>query len=117
MRRWIKLAYKQSIKGRHRQHLVGVVVVAGGRVVAKSFNLSRPYGIDNRGFHAEERALRNLRIPGSTVIVVRANKNKNICGQSKPCTRCLELIKKRKVKKICYLDIDKVMHIEKILYN
>lgn len=117
MYRWIKLAYKESIKGRHKQHFVGVVVVSGGRVLAKSFNLSRPYGIENRGFHAEERALRNLRVEGTTVIVVRTNRSGNICGQSKPCSRCLAVLRERKVKKICYLDDNKTVVIEKLLYN
>lgn len=115
MSRWIRLAFKEAKKGRHRQHKVGAVVIRGGKVVSKAYNISRPFGIDNCGFHAEERALREDRnFKGSTIIVVRSNLNFNIAGLSKPCDKCMKVIRAKGVKKICYLDDNKVFITERV---
>lgn len=104
MTRWIRLALKTAATGKHPQHLVGAVVVKGGNVLSKAANLSRPFGLDNCGFHAEERALReDIDYRGATIIVVRINSKSGNTGLSRPCIKCMKIIRSRGLKKIIYL--------------
>ncbi len=102
---WLfKQALKEARKGRHKDALVGALLIRGGSVVARASNMSRPFGCSNRGFHAEERVLKNRDARGLTLVVVRANRNGKPATMSRPCEKCLPLIIKKGVKKVIYIN-------------
>lgn len=115
MSRWVRIALKTACLGEHPRHLVGAIVVKGGKVLSKAANLSRPYGVLNGGFHAEERALREeIDYRGAVVIVVRVNKKTKIVGMSRPCERCMRVIISKGIKKIIYMDSELTVCVEKV---
>jgi len=115
MVRWVRIAFKVAKKGRHKVHHVGAVVIKGGRVVSKAANMSRPYQKINCGFHAEERALRgNKDFRGAVIIVVRSNVKSNISGLSRPCDKCMKVIRAKGIKKIGYINQDKEFVLERV---
>ena len=109
--RWITLAEKEAAKyGRHKQHLMGAVIVRGGSVLSKAANLSRPWGKLNCGRHAEERALVPTRdFSGGKIYVARIGMR-----MSKPCKRCLSKIKLAGLTHMVYLNWDKQIIEERV---
>lgn len=102
MTRWLRIANKTAQQGKHHSHRVGAVVVRGGKVLASAYNISRPFGRDNGGRHAEERALNNLDgrdFSGATLYVTRYGRT-----MSRPCPQCMEAIVRANIKKVVYLD-------------
>ena len=112
----ITLAYKESLKGIHKHQRIGAVLLKGGSVIGKEYNISRPYGDYNRGSHAEERLLNKNagKTQGATLIVARSNKNGKLCSMSRPCHICYPLVKKSGIKKIIYVDWDEKIVIERV---
>lgn len=102
--RWIEQARKESLLGRHKDQLVGALLIKGGNVVARASNMSRPWGVCNRGFHAEERLLKNRHAKGCILVVVRSNPKGKLSTMSRPCKKCFPLVKKSGVKKIIYVN-------------
>lgn len=95
----------------------GAIIVKGGRVVGTGYNKNRnstrvvsPELIKTHcSWHAEELAIRDAgdNLKNSIIYVARINKR----GQdrnSKPCPKCMLLIKENKIKKIIYTLEDKV---------
>ena len=111
MNRWLKLANKVS-QGSNHNHQLGAVVVRGGAVLAVAFNISRPYGIDNGGRHAEERVLHNKdgrNFKGATLYVCRWGSR-----ASKPCPKCMKAIIEAGIKKIVYFNYVHEMIVERV---
>lgn len=81
---------------------MGAVVVRGGVVLSKAYNLGREtnYGTPNRGRHAEERALSPHRdFSGAVIYVARHD-----AQISRPCDNCYQKIKQAGIRKIVYVD-------------
>lgn len=114
MRRWIRSALKIARNGRHPEFKFGAIVIRGGSVISRAANFSRPYGIDNRGFHAEERALNESKnYKGATLIVAcRTNSGRNHI--SRPCEICMKLIEQKGITKIIYLNREGNICVERV---
>lgn len=113
MRRWIRLAHKVSLYGKHPISKIGAILLKG-KPIAFAANYSRPYGTENRGFHAEERVLKNCDAEGATIVVVRSSINGSLATMSRPCTRCWELLKNKGVKKVIYINWEGEIVIERV---
>ena len=59
-------------------------------------------GHKNWTIHAEERLLTKFNCSGSKIIVFRSNGDKS----SKPCRKCIELLKMADVKKVIFFDLN-----------
>lgn len=113
----IKTAYKEALKGRHPSQKVGAVLYKGGCILGRASNMSRPFGLDNRGFHAEERLLNKCskeKLEGATVVVVRTNLKGCISSMSRPCPSCFNLLVENGIKKIVYIDWKNKIFVEKL---
>lgn len=98
--RWLNVALKEARFGRHKQHRMGAVIVRGGSVLSRAANQSKPFGLTNRGRHAEERALTPTRdFSGAKLYVAREGSR-----MSRPCRSCMRLIIKAGIDRIVYLD-------------
>ena len=98
--------------------MLGAVVIQGGNVISTAANMSRPYGLDNCGFHAEKRALRGRKdFKGAVIIVVRMNTRGKLSGMSRPCPKCMKVIREKKIKKIIYVNDNREICIEKVQYS
>lgn len=99
-------AGKSSQRYRH-----GAVIIKGGSVIGTGYNKGRnnpnyisPEHIKSDGsYHAEEVAIKNAgeSIQGATIYVARINKT----GQdrdSRPCKKCMAVIKDAGIKKVIY---------------
>lgn len=96
--RWLRLALKVCVEGKHSAHRMGAVVVKSGAVWGKAANISKPWGLLNRGRHAEERALCRGRDWKGTVVFVAREGGK----MSKPCVRCREMMRSKGVSEVVY---------------
>jgi deoxycytidylate deaminase len=110
---YLRAAFKAALKGSHPHTKVGALLVKGGRVLASSSNMSRPYGCMNRGYHAEERLLRNVDATGCILVVVRLNKRDKKATMSRPCSKCWPLVERSNVKKIVFINWDGKVEVEK----
>jgi deoxycytidylate deaminase len=100
------IATKSVANKRH-----GAVIVKGGRVVGTGYNKNRnstrivsPELIKTHcSWHAEELAIKDAgdNIKNSIIYIARINK-KGQDRNSKPCSKCMLLIKTNKIKKIVY---------------
>lgn len=100
------LAKKSAARKMH-----GAIVVKGGRVVGTGFNRNRnnpnivsPEHIKTEcSYHAEESAIRDAGndVRGAIIYVARVNKHGED-RDSKPCPKCLTLIKDSGIKRIFY---------------
>jgi len=112
--RWIEQARRESLFGRHKDQLIGALLMKGGKVIARASNLSRPYGDCNRGFHAEERLLRKRCAKGCTLVVVRSNRRGQPSTMSRPCHKCFPLVQSSGVKKIVYVNWEGQIVVERV---
>lgn len=106
------IATKSVANKRH-----GAVVVKGGRVVGTGYNKNRnstrivsPELIKTHcSWHAEELAIKDAgdNIKNSVMYIARVNK-RGEDRNSKPCPKCMSLIKENKIKKIIYTLEDRV---------
>lgn len=113
----IRQAHRQSLRGRHKDCLVGAILMKGGNVLDRASNLSRAYGEKNRGFHAEERLLKKYRdCTGCTLVVVRSNRNGKLSTMSRPCAKCWPLVVSRNIKKVVYVDWNGSIVTERVNY-
>jgi tRNA(Arg) A34 adenosine deaminase TadA len=100
------MATKSSSRNTH-----GAVVVKSGRVLGSGWNKDRnhpsvvsPENIKTDcSYHAEEVAIRdaNHYVRNATIYVARVNKHGED-RDSKPCSRCLNLIKISGIKRVIY---------------
>ena len=103
----------------HRCKL-GCVIVDGHRIISSGHNSKTKFhriqseldnkffpGYENKGpIHAEVSALiplikRRMDLSGTTLYTYRENKGGKL-AMSRPCPRCMQLIKEQGIKKICY---------------
>lgn len=123
-----EMAYFNSAKSiselsDHRCKL-GCVIVDGHRIISSGHNSKTKFhriqseldnkffpGYENKGpVHAEVSALiplikRRVDLSGTTLYVYRENKDGKL-AMSRPCPRCMQLIKEQGIKKICYTTND-----------
>lgn len=108
MRKWLNLALKIAPQGKHHCHRLGAVVVRSGQVISKATNISRPYGKENGGRHAEARALRpHMNCNGATLYVAREGGS-----MSRPCEDCWEKIRTSGIRKVVYMNWDSELVVE-----
>lgn len=93
----------------HMNYRHGAVLLSRGKVVASGYNYTlltrevfstRPHP----GFHAEECCLasaRARRVWGDTILVVRVNP-RNELRLSRPCKRCLGLLRRKGVRRVLF---------------
>ncbi len=112
--RWIEQARRESLFGRHKDQLIGCILMKGGNVIARSSNMSRPHGECNRGFHAEERILRHRTAKGCTLIIVRSSRAGELSTMSRPCKICYPLVRRAGIKKCVYIDWDGQVVVERV---
>lgn len=110
---FIRTAFKVALKGNHQHSKVGALLVKGGQIIAMAANMSRPFGCMNRGFHAEERLLRNIDATGCTLVVVRLNSKDKKATMSRPCEKCWPLVMSSNVKKVVFINWDGKIKVEK----
>ena len=88
----------------------GSVIVKGGRVISTGINKDRSHPRivstehikDHCSVHAEIDAIKKAKdVTGATIYVARVNK-RGKARDSRPCTRCYEVIKNNGIKKIIY---------------
>lgn len=101
MNNWFKLAMRLTKKSSHKKHKMAAVVISGGRVLSIAANTQ------DWGGHAELRALRNINCKGGIIIVARSNGR---C--SKPCKKCLQLIRESGLAKMVYIDKEGTLEVE-----
>ena len=108
--RWIRDALRVAQKSTHVMFRMGAVIVRGGAVVSRAANQPRPWRENNRGKHAEERALRpHNDYRGATLYVARIGGS-----MSRPCEGCWEQIRKRGIAKVVWVDWDGSIVTERI---
>lgn len=105
-KRPLVLATREAYKSSFR-HRVGAVVLKKGRVVSRGFNsvtthrlLRSKYG--HFSIHAECAALLK-RAPGDTIVVVRVRRDGRL-GMSRPCSKCMAMIKECNIRYVVYVD-------------
>ncbi len=92
--RWLNLALRVSEDSTHDQFKMGCVIVKSGSILALAANHHQ------WGRHCEKRALSRIdNAEGSTIYVMRANRR-----ISKPCFRCLLLLKEKQIRKAVYIN-------------
>lgn len=90
----------------------GAILIKKGEILGAGFNINHFRNTDvfvdrpTPSHHAEERAMVGLRhdqIRGSTIMVIRIDNN-NGCNlkMSKPCKRCLSLMKRKGIRKVIF---------------
>ena len=104
MKRWFKLALKQTQKSTHSKHKVGAVIIKGGAVLSAAHN---------RGAWWRCGELRAIKIKGNyegaTILVARSN-----MGCSRPCIRCQKVIKEAGIKSMGYINKQGNFVLEKV---
>lgn len=102
------LAKKAAIRGEHRQHKVGAVIVnRAGNVISMGFNSykSHPLMGPLKTLHAEVSAVTKVKnkqdLQGAEIFVYRGYKDgKN--AMSKPCPICEGILRRYGVKRVYY---------------
>jgi deoxycytidylate deaminase len=104
------------MQGKHPSARIGALLLRGGRLIDFKANMSRPFGVENCGFHAEERLIKANRTltEGGTIVVVRSNRRGKISTMSRPCKKCYPAIVKAGIKKMIYVDWEGNIQVEKV---
>lgn len=105
----IKIACKAAEKSTFDRHRLGAVIVRGHRVLATGVNGIRYSREIGKGtLHAEEAAIvkmlrsnRQHQLIGADLYVSRVRPNGSI-GLSRPCNRCMDLIKSVGISRVFY---------------
>lgn len=102
-------AYKIAKDSTFERHKLGAVLCRGGRILAVGFNSIRyTKELGHGTLHAEESVILKLLksrrqhlLVGAELYVTRVRPN-GTCGLSRPCDRCMSLIKAVGIKKVHY---------------
>jgi deoxycytidylate deaminase len=100
------LATKSSARNTH-----GAIVVKGGRVVGTGYNRNRNHPLNvspehiktDCSIHAERSAIKDAGydVKNAVIYIARVNRHGED-RDSKPCSRCLELIEESGIKRVVY---------------
>lgn len=103
MSRWVKLALKLTQYSKRHQHKMAAVIVRGGSVISSATNSHAiEHGTWSYSKHAEARAIHpHQDMSGGTIVIAREGNR-----MSKPCPKCMELIRKAGISKIVYSNWD-----------
>jgi tRNA(Arg) A34 adenosine deaminase TadA len=115
MKRFVNIALKKARGSTHKCHLMASLVIRGGAILSSATNLRGNSSNFHQSFaplwHAEKRALMpHFDFSGATLIVVRIGN-----GCSRPCPNCYEAIKAAGIKKVGYVNEDRMFVVEKVV--
>ncbi len=103
---WLKLALKIAYNIDDYRFRLGAVLVKGGSVIAKGRNRqSKHYNFEMfRGLHAEIAALRwvSPNVSRNSYLYVGRLRMDNTIGLALPCSNCMNMITRKRIKKIIY---------------
>ena len=105
----MNVAYKIALGSTFERHKLGAVIIKGGSVISTGYNSIRhTREIGKSTLHAEEAAIikllksrRQHLLVGAELYVCRTRPN-GTCGLSRPCARCMSLIKAVGIKRVFY---------------
>ena len=114
-----RIAEKQARKSTFEKHRLGAAIVKGNRVLATGFNEIRYSDITKQStVHAEESAIIQLLksnrlhdLLGSKLYVTRFTKAGSVAC-SRPCSRCLALMRSVGISRMFYIGRDGMTHEE-----
>lgn len=100
----LKLLYLTLRSNTNKKH--AAAIIKNNRLLYRRSNFT--------GMHAEENVLRQMDTKEKVMLVIRCEKN--ILKYSKPCKYCIELMRKKGIKKVVYTtgDINNPIEIEDI---
>lgn len=104
MDRFFKLAQCVSKNSDHHTHKIGAVVTYKNEIISVGVNKIKTHPKSPHPYfslHAEMHAIFNSKGKGDTIYIYRETKDGKL-ALAKPCKYCLELIKKNKIKKVCF---------------
>ena len=109
---FVRIALKHARKSQHNFQLAALLVKSG-RILSVGFNstktspcllkLHKPRPINK--LHAEQCALNRCGLEetqGASLYIARISKSRKEGGMAKPCSMCMELIRRAGIKKIYY---------------
>lgn len=111
---YMKMAIREALKARHKQHGHGAVLLKGGKPVAVAHNHSHVHAE-----HAVINRAHRVGTEGATIVVIRVRKDGTI-GMSKPCDKCVSRLISAGIKKVIYSDTDgsmKTLRLQKTEVN
>lgn len=83
-----------------RSKMCAIALSKNGQILHKTCNV-RIFGMKNKWtIHAEERVIARFRYPIHCIVIYRLNGNQT----SKPCSKCMALIREAQVRKIVYFN-------------
>jgi tRNA(Arg) A34 adenosine deaminase TadA len=92
----IRLAIKEALKARHRQHHHGAILLRNGKPIAQGHNSGR--------IHAEHQVLNKAwrnDVTDTTLLIVRVRKDGTL-GNSRPCSLCTQRLIQAGIKKVVF---------------
>lgn len=100
----LKLLYLTLRSNTNKKH--AAAIIKNNRLLYRRSNFT--------GMHAEENVLRQMNTKEKLILVIRCEKN--ILKYSKPCKYCIELMRKKGIKKVVYTtgDLNNPIEIEDI---
>lgn len=109
--RYFELAKRLIANSTHHQHHISAIVVKKNRIIGMGYNLLKTHPSSPHFYksqHAEFRAIWGLDpadLKGADIYVYRQRRD-GTPALAKPCTSCLDLIKRSQIKNIYYSDYD-----------
>jgi deoxycytidylate deaminase len=97
----MRIALKAAERGQHPIYKMGAAIVKSGSIIAVGFN--------HREVHAEASAIGRRDVKGADIYVARLR-----CGKSKPCPKCMMLLKSSGIRKAFYFESDGSITSERI---
>lgn len=95
----LKLMKKLANRSDHKKSLHASILISGGRILSQGYNLNSK--------HSEVRAISPLwpgYAIGSVMINLMVKRKSGELGNSKPCPKCRELLKKEGIRKVIYFN-------------
>ena len=98
----MRIALKVAEKGIHPIYKMGAAIVKGNSLVSVGFN--------HRAIHAEASAIGRRDVKGCDIYVARQRR-----GKSKPCEKCMRLLKEAGIRKFHYFEADGSVTSERVI--
>ena len=104
-----RIASKEALKSKHKQHRLGAVIVKGHRILSTGFNEIRPsHVIGTETLHAEASAVLKLLkenrlhdLAGAEMYVTRFTEGGAV-GLAMPCVHCMGLVSSVGIRRLHY---------------